>query len=146
MTKQEIIEKIKIAEEISNASRQFPESTYKIVLNLLLSTDTHAAKGAVNLDGKEVASSKKGKIKQGEKSKASNKGLSQKINSLISDGFFNEIKTGKEIIAKLKLLGYSMQSTSLPSYLIPKVRNGELMREEVKTKSGKIYGYIRKGK
>lgn len=78
--------------------------------------------------------------------KSSNKGLSQKINTLIAEGFFKEIKTSKEIIAKLKLLGYSMKATSLPSYLIPKLRTGELERDEVKTKNGKIYGYIRKNK
>ena len=51
-----------------------------------------------------------------------------------------------KIIAKLKLLGYSMKATSLPSYLIPKVRTDELVREEIKTKNGKIYGYIQKNK
>ena len=146
MIKQEIIEKIKIAEEISKASEQFPEITYKVVLSLLLSWDIGAVKELRNQDVKKTTSSKKRKTKQGTNAKSSNKGLSQKMNSLISDGFFEEIKTSKEIIAKLKLLGYSMKATSLPSYLIPKVRTDELVREEIKTKNGKIYGYIQKNK
>ncbi len=135
MTKQEIIEKIKLAEEISENSKKFPELTYKIVLAVLLS-------GEIKDDGQK----KTAVIKKNKKSgnKKSNKGLSQKVNDLISEGFFNEAKTSKEIIAKLKLIGYSMPVTSLPSYLIPKIRSQELVREEVKTKNGKIYGYIRK--
>lgn len=135
MTKQEIIEKIKQAEELSKNSKEFSEVTYKIVLSRLLSGELK--------DGKQKKSLL---IKQNKNNnnKKSNKGLSQKINDLISEGFFNERKTSKEIIAKLKLVGYTMPVTSLPSYLIPKIRNQELVREEVKTKNGKIYGYIRK--
>lgn len=135
MTKQEIIEKIKLAEEISENSKNFPELTYKIVLAVLLSGEIKDDKQ------KKTSFLKKNKNSSNKKS---NKGLSQKINDLISEGFFNEAKTSKEIIAKLKLIGYSMPVTSLPSYLIPKIRNQELIREEVKTKNGKIYGYIRK--
>src|SRR3989344_2826174 len=133
MTKQEIIEKIKLAEEISENSKKFSELTYKIVLTSLLSGEIK--------DGKQK---KTLFIKKNNSKKKSSKGLSQRINDLISEGLFNETKTSKEIIAKLKLICYSMPVTSLPSYLIPKIRSQELVREEVKTKNGKIYGYIRK--
>ena len=140
MTKQEIIEKIKLAEEISNASKKFPEMTYKIILNSLLFAKTEEKNKEEKQTGINVKKKSQKSIK-----KKSGKGLSQKINDLISEGFFDEIKTSKEIIAKLKKKTYQIKSTSLPSYLIPMVRNGELEREEVETKNGKIYGYIRKG-
>lgn len=135
MTKQEIIERIKLAEEMSENSKNFPELTYKVLLTVLLSGETKDGKQKKSLFIKKNKNSS---------NKKSNKGLSQKINDLISEGFFNEAKTSKEIIAKLKLIGYSMPVTSLPSYLIPKIRSQELVREEVRTKNGKIYGYIRK--
>lgn len=135
MTKQEIIEKIKLAEEISENAKNFPELTYKIVLTVLLYGEIKDDKKKKTLFIKKNKNSS---------NKKSNKGLSQKINDLISEGFFNEARTSREIIAKLKIIGYSMPVTSLPSYLIPKIRSQELAREEVKTKNGKIYGYIRK--
>lgn len=58
MTKQEIIEKIKLAEEISGVSKQFPELTYKVVLSLLLSADMPVVKESLHL-GEKVISSKK---------------------------------------------------------------------------------------
>lgn len=141
MTKQEIIEKIRLAEEISSVSKQFPEMTYKIVLNFLLAIK-------IKEEPKAEKQAKKSVVKKHQKDNTnkSAKGLSQKINDLILEGYFNQAKTSKEIIKKLKLMGYTMQVTSLPSYLIPKIRNNELIREEIKTKNGKIYGYTRKNK
>lgn len=131
-----IIEKIKIAEEIAKTSKLFPEKTYQIILSFLLSKDNYT----------EIKTKKRAKANRAEQNKKLTKGLGQKINVLISDGFFDSAKTSKEIIAKLKIMGYRMKSTSLPSYLLPKVRNQELKREEIETKNGKIYGYIRKNK
>lgn len=141
MTNSQFVEKIKLAEKISGSATKFPESTYKVVLSFLLSSNA----GAGN-DNKQF---KGGGLIIDEKRKSTNKKdigkVSQKINDLISEGFFNEVKTMREILAKLKLIGYpGTKNTSLPSYLIPKLRSGELVREEVKTKNGKIYGYIRK--
>lgn len=143
MTNNQFIEKIKLAEKISSFATKFPESTYRVVLSFLLSSDV----GMVN-DNKQF---KGGNFIVNTKRKSTNKKdtgkVSQKINDLISEGFFNEVKTIREVLAKLKLIGYpGTKITSLPSYLIPKLRSGELVREEVKTKNGKIYGYIRKNK
>lgn len=139
MTKQEIIEKIKLAEDISLASKKFSEPTYKIVLSLLLFQE----------DEKKDFQEKEAKIKGSKKAKQegvknkTNTGLSAKIDDLVDSGFFNQKRTNKEIVDKLRLLGYKMPSTSLPSYLLPRIRKGELFREEIQTKGGKIYGYIK---
>jgi len=138
MTRKEIIEKIKLAEEITQSSMKFPKETYQVVLNHFLS------KGNYSVDSYKIKN--KGRSNMANNNKKTNKGLAQKLNDLISDGFFDTIKTNREIITKLKLMGFQMKDTSLPSYLIPKVRNQELIREEVNTKNGKIYGYIRKNK
>jgi len=39
-----------------------------------------------------------------------------------------------------------MERTSLPSYLLPRIRKEILIRKKIDTNSGKIYGYIIKGK
>lgn len=130
--------KIQIAEEIAGETKKFPETTYKVILNFLLSGNK------IDEDAKRKTVNKTATSKTSSKGKNSNKGLSKKVNDLITDGFFSESKTSKEIISKLKLLGYTMKTTSLPSYLLPKIRSGELVREEIETKNGKIYGYIHK--
>lgn len=138
MTKKEIIAKIQTAEEIAEKSKKFPETAFKVILNFLLSGNK------IKVDKKTETIGVLTAVKTVPIGKNSNKGLSKKINDLIDDGFFRESKTSKEIISKLKLLGYTMKVTSLPSYLLPKIRSGELVREEIETKNGKVYGYIYK--
>lgn len=134
-----ILEKIKLAEEISRSSKMFPEKTFQIVLNYLLS-------GGVAIQNRPKQAKNKIKDIKIKNNKKQNKGLGQKINELVSERFFDSAKTSKEIIAKLKLMGYPMRPTSLPSYLLPKLRSKELNRKEIKTDNGTIYGYIRKNK
>ena len=133
MTKNEILKKIKFAEDIAAFSKRFPEQTYMVVLKNLLNTD-----------GLKVDEDKQVTMRVKKVEKNAGKGAAKKINDLITEGFFDQPKTSKEIIKKLKLSGYIVPVTSLPSYLIPKVRGNELERTEVKTENGKIYGYLRK--
>jgi hypothetical protein len=136
MFKQKIIEKIKIAEEISLNSERFPKETYELILKFLLADNPSSAQNFYKKEISIMAKKKEPRVR--------NKGLSVKINDLILEGFFNDVKTSRDIIDKLRIMGYQMKDTSLPSYLLPKLRNGELIREDIKTATGKKYGYIRK--
>ena len=137
MFKQKIIEKIKLAEEIALSSKQFPKETYELILKFLLSGNPSLEQDFSKKETLNIIAKKK-------ESRVKNKGLSAKINDLVLEGFFNDVKTSRDVLDKLRIMGYQMKDTSLPSYLLPKLRNGELIREDVKTANGKKYGYIRK--
>jgi len=134
----EIIEKIKLAKDLAQNAGELKDIAFQVLLEYFLASKKSSRASLV----------KKEKVKQKlRKGKGASKpNWSERIDDLIKKGFFNEPKTNDDIINQLKVLGYKMQRTSLSSYLLPRVRDGILVRKKIDRGSGKIYGYIIKEK
>jgi len=89
--------------------------------------------------------SKRPKVKKTKVSAASN--LPSKTNSiteLIENGFLATPKESGEIIAELGRMGVTMKPTSLPSFLLPLVRNKTITRDYKDKNKRKIWVYSKK--
>lgn len=66
---------------------------------------------------------------------------SQAIQELINEGFFSEPKELNEIQSELGRRGVTVKQTSLPSYMLPLIRNKVLTRDYKVRESGKVWVY-----
>jgi len=93
----------------------------------------------------QPSSIKKVKGKKAKVSASSN--LPSKTNSiaeLIENGFFATPKESSEIITELGRMGITMKQTSLPSFLLPLVRNKTITRDYKEKNKRKVWVYSKK--
>lgn len=69
---------------------------------------------------------------------------SNSIAELIENGFFATPRESAEIIAELGRMGVTMKQTSLPSFLLPLVRNKTMTRDYKEKNKRKIWVYSKK--
>jgi len=96
-------------------------------------------------DSGQPSSIKRVKGKKAKVSASSN--LPSKTNSiaeLIENGFFAIPKESSEIIAELGRMGITMKQTSLPSFLLPLVRNKTMTRDYKEKNKRKVWVYSKK--
>jgi len=135
MNEEEIIQKVKVAERIANNSEEFKKIAFRVILSYLLGTAEPVVK---------VINSKKIWLRGRKRNyRKTTTDCASKIDELINGTFFDSPKTNKEIIDKLRLIGYNMSPTSLPSYLIPRVQSGKLTRKKTQTPSGEVFDYTK---
>lgn len=69
---------------------------------------------------------------------------SDSIAELIENGFFATPRESAEIIAELGRMGVTMKQTSLPSFLLPLVRNKTITRDYKEKNKRKVWVYSKK--
>lgn len=69
------------------------------------------------------------------------KGKKAVLLKMIKDGFFTKEKTLGDIAEAFKERAYTIKSTSLPPYINPMVRNGDLKRKKINDGKKKYYVY-----
>lgn len=87
------------------------------------------------------------KVKSKKSKVSTSSSVPSKTNSileLIENGFFATPKESSEIISELGRMGVTMKQTSLPSFLLPLVRNKTITRDHKEKNKRKIWVYSKK--
>lgn len=116
---------------------------YKITSKGVYELETLLKRSPVDSD--QPGSIKRVKGKKAKVSTSSNlPSKTASIAELIESGFFTTPRESSEIIAELGRMGVTMKQTSLPSFLLPLVRNKTMTRDYKEKNKRKIWVYSKK--
>lgn len=150
-----------VSEEIRNSIKELEKNlgikgnTLRPILKELKdSYQVEAEKGKYRILSKGVFELERGLQQEPEQAKALSKGNARKgdkssrgistsvyINKLCNEGYFKTAKKMSDIMNELRKRGVTIKLTSLPPYLLPLVRKGNLVREQIIEGKRKIWVY-----